>query len=242
MAELEALRAAVLAALDDPDAAAGVDAVGRVCRACVRLLPVDGAAVSIMSDAQNRETVYASDAVSVALGELQFSLGEGPCFQAYATGGPVLVPDLAKAAAPHWPVFAAQVADYPVGALFTFPVQIGTIRLATLDTYRTTAGPLSAAELSVALQVADIAALALSGLAAGDDSWLDEDGRWLEESSTMRHRQVHQATGVLIIQLELPAGQALSRMRAYAFSHDRPLADIAADIVGRRLLLVEDQG
>ena len=238
MAEVETLRAGVLAALGGGGTEAGVDAVGRVCRACARLLPVGGAAVSIMTDQGHREIVYASDVVSTALAELQFSLGEGPCFEAHTTGGPVMVPDLAGGLAPAWPMFATQAAEYSVAALFTFPVQIGAIRLATLDTYRATPGSLTARELATALQVADIAALALSGLMAGDGSWLDSDG-WLEGSAT-RHREVHQATGMLVVQLDLPAAAALATMRAYAFGDGRPLVEVAADIVARRLRLRED--
>ena len=53
-----------------------------------------------------------------------------------AHGSPVLAAGLQ----PGWPVFAAQAAGYPVAAQFTFPVQIGLVRVATLDTYRATPG------------------------------------------------------------------------------------------------------
>jgi GAF domain-containing protein/ANTAR domain-containing protein len=242
VAEVEVLRAAVLAALDDGGAGNGVNVVGRVCRACVRLLPVDGAAVSVMVDAGHREIVYASDAVSSALAELQFSLGEGPCFEAYTMGGPVLVPDLAAGPPPPmWPMFAAEAGGYPVAALFTFPVQIGAVRVATLDTYRSTPGSLGPGELATALQVADIAALALSGLRAESGGWLDGDGRWMDGAG-MRYREVHQATGMLIAHLDLPASAALARLRAYAFGHGRPLLEVAGDIVAGRLKLDEEFG
>src|SRR6476620_10842800 len=107
VAEVEVLRASVLAALGEVGAGSGVDVVGRVCRACVRLLPVDGAAVQVVVDAGQREIVYDRDAVSTALAELQFARGEGPCLEAYVVGGPVLVPDLAAGPPPAWPVFAA---------------------------------------------------------------------------------------------------------------------------------------
>ena len=149
------------------------------------------------------------------------------------------MPDLAAGPPPAWPVFAAEAAAQPVAALFTFPVQIGAVRVATLDTYRSTPGSLDATELSTALQVADIAALALSGLRDGGERWLDGDGRWMEGAG-MRFREVHQATGMLIAHLNLPASAALARLRAYAFGHGRPLLDVAADIVARRLRLDEE--
>jgi hypothetical protein len=88
---------------------------------------------------------------------------------------------------PAWPVCAAEAAAHPVVALFTFPVQIGAVRVATLDTYRATPGPLRPGDLSTVLRVADIAALALSGLRADDGRWLDGDARWMEGGGTVRY-------------------------------------------------------
>ncbi len=81
-----------------------------------------------------------------------------------------------------------------MAALFTFPVQIGAVRVGTLDTYRSTPGSLGPGELATALRVADVAALALPGLRAGGGLWLDGDGRWVAGAG-MRYREVHEATG-----------------------------------------------
>ena len=56
----------------------------------------------------------------------------------------------------------------------------------------------------------------------------------------MRFREVHQATGMLIAHLNLPASAALARLRAYAFGHGRSLREVAADIVAGRLRLDEE--
>jgi hypothetical protein len=90
---------------------------------------VDGASVSLMTTTDDRQVVYASDAVIEHVEALQFSLGEGPCFEAFQTRRPVLVPDLATAAAPAWPLFAAELAGHPVRAIFAFPLQFGAIRI-----------------------------------------------------------------------------------------------------------------
>ncbi|MGH3796640.1 MAG: hypothetical protein ACRDSP_17335, partial [Pseudonocardiaceae bacterium] len=57
-----------------------------VCEVCTTLVPVSGAAIVAMIDANRRETVCASDDVSDQLETLQFSLGEGPCVEASSTG------------------------------------------------------------------------------------------------------------------------------------------------------------
>lgn len=46
---------------------------------------------------------------------------------------------------------------------------------------------------------------------------------------------VHQASGMVAAQLDIGVGEALVRLRAYAFSHDRLVADVARDVVGHRL-------
>jgi hypothetical protein len=46
---------------------------------------------------------------------------------------------------------------------------------------------------------------------------------------------VHQASGMVAAQLGIGVGDALVRLRAHAFGNDRPLADVARDVVARRL-------
>lgn len=226
------IRATVIAALGD--GAQGVDPLVRVCRACVELLPVDGASISVMSGTQHRETLYASDEVINHIEALQFTLGEGPCFEAFETGRAVLVPDLAQASATSWPIFASEIADKPVGAVFAFPIQSGAIRIGAMDMYRRRAGWFTSAELATALQVVDLAAAALLGMHVSG-----LDGEWL--ATLPRDRaEVHQATGMLIAQLGVPAEQALARLRGYAFVSGRLVEDVARDIVGRRLQLADD--
>jgi GAF domain-containing protein/ANTAR domain-containing protein len=233
MTELKGPAASALSALRANAAEGGLDLLGRVCRECVRLVPVDGAAITVVAHAGQRELVHATDAVSTTLADLQFALGEGPSFEAYAGGEPVLVPDLAADLAPAWPVFAVEAATQ-AAALFSFPARIGGISVATFDTHRAVPGPLSPGDLVVARQLAGIAALALSGLSSNAGRWLDGDGSGMSGAG-MRYRQVSQATGMVMAVLTLPPAAALARIRAYAFACGRPLLDVAADIVTRQL-------
>jgi hypothetical protein len=43
------------------------------------------------------------------------------------------------------------------------------------------------------------------------------------------------------IQLKIPVSEALVRIRAHAFAHDRPVGLVAADIVARRLRIEDDR-
>src|SRR4030095_8900339 len=49
------------------------------------------------------------------------------------------------------------------------------------------------------------------------------------------HYVVHQPSGMVAAQLDVSVGQALIRLRAYAFGNDRPLAEVAEDVVARKL-------
>lgn len=52
------------------------------------------------------------------------------------------------------------------------------------------------------------------------------------------HRaEVHQASGMVVVQLGVSVGEALVRRRAHAFAIDRPLSVVAGDVVARRLRL-----
>ena len=49
------------------------------------------------------------------------------------------------------------------------------------------------------------------------------------------HFVVHNAVGAVSVQLGVSVTEALIRLRAYAFSNDRPLREVAEDVVARRL-------
>jgi AmiR/NasT family two-component response regulator len=58
----------------------------------------------------------------------------------------------------------------------------------------------------------------------------------LDEAVAYR-AQIHQASGMVSIQLGVSADDALSVIRAYSFSHDMPIHELATEIVERRLRL-----
>jgi hypothetical protein len=55
------------------------------------------------------------------------------------------------------------------------------------------------------------------------------------ESSGGLQFVVHQAVGMIAAQLEVSVLHAMIRLRAYAFANDRPLGDVARDMVARKL-------
>ncbi|MDN5859139.1 MAG: GAF and ANTAR domain-containing protein [Pseudonocardia sp.] len=232
MAEPGVVTRALLAiARDDPDTADLAVLAGRICRACVDGLGVDGAAISLLTASSARETLHATDPTADLLEDLQFSLGEGACIEAATTGRPVLVPDLAHAAdAARWPMFAAAVAEHTdVRAVFALPLQWGTTNLGVLDMHRAAPGSLDGPRLRDAVAATGTATLMMLGLRTDPG-----DGRWLDGSVSGR-AVIHQATGMIVAQLGVSMTDAFARLRAYAFTQERPLGDVAQDVVSRRL-------
>jgi GAF domain/ANTAR domain len=210
----------------------------RICRACVDGLDVDGAAISLLTTAAARQTLAVTDETAELLEDLQFTFNEGACVEAASTGRPVLVDDLRESIeVTRWPVFAAAVMERtPVRALFALPLQWGAVNLGVLDLYRLTPGPLDDEQLSDALNSADTAALMMLGLRTDPDA---RDIDWLDHAVAYR-AEVHQATGMVSVQLDVGPAEALARMRAHAFVHNRLLIDVARDVVDRRLAFTEN--
>jgi len=70
----------------------------RLCDVCAEITVMSGAGIMLMSDDVPLGSVCATNEVSRIIEDLQFTLGEGPCVDAYNTGRPVLEPDLADPA------------------------------------------------------------------------------------------------------------------------------------------------
>jgi hypothetical protein len=166
------------------------------------------------------------------LEELTLTLGEGPGVDAFG-GGPALAADLtASECLARWPVFAPAAAQAGIGAVFALPLQVGAIRLGVLDLYRTRPGELHGGQLADALLLADTACALLLDAAQRDRPGPNGHG---PEQAGLQHAEVHQATGMITVQLGVTVAVALVRLRAYAYAHDRRLRDVARDVVGRRL-------
>jgi GAF domain-containing protein len=208
--------------------------IEHVCAVVVAAAGVDGVAVTVAVAASPRETLCASDPVVSEVEELALMLGEGPSVEAMESG-PVLVADLA---APdcglRWPMYTPAAMQAGVRAVFALPLRVGAIRLGVMDLYRTEPGGLDREQLADALLLADTACAILLDAGRHYPSRVNGSG---PAQTGLQHPEVHQATGMLIVQLGVSAAVALIRLRAYAYAHDRRLRDVAADIVARRLRL-----
>jgi hypothetical protein len=78
----------------------------RLCRVCPGIAGVTGAGVMLMSGEILRGSLCTSDGVSQVIEELQYTLGEGPCVDAYRQDTVVAEPDLADPVTRQGPFFS----------------------------------------------------------------------------------------------------------------------------------------
>ena len=212
---------------------------GGLCDACIDVLGVSGVGITLMGGAA-AGPVCATDTRTGMMEDLQFTLGEGPCHDAFEGRTAVAAPDLHLDAESRWPAFVQSAAGSGIAAVFAFPMQVERARLGVLTIYQDVAGPLTAAQFTEAEELAEV-------LTTATLSMIRDDTIAPALDDAVAHRaEVHQATGMVASQLDVTTATALARIRAHAFAHDRPIGDVAADIVARRLVLsrheLDDQG
>lgn len=200
----------------------------RLCTEFVAALPVQHAAISTLGPPFELETICSSDALAARLDQLQLDYGEGPCWQAKANRSPVLLSDLREPLAASWPVVHAAIASHEIRAAYAFPLSVGRLSIGAVDLYSAEPDALSPANVATATAMADAAAVVVLRHAMDHR----DDGARDDPSS---RRVVHQATGMVIAQLHVPAEDALLVLRAHAFATAVSVADVAADVVARRL-------
>ncbi len=204
-------------------------------RPFVSAIRVTGAAVTTLGDPLGTQTVFASDEVAAKIDEIQADLGEGPAWDAYATGTPQLEPDLQFSAAVGWPLARVALRETGVGAVHAFPLVIGAMRIGSVGLYTQAAGALTVPQISDASALASIAARHVLQRSFRE---VTEGGPEMRGGEYSR-REVHQASGMVSAQLDIGVDDALVLLRAYAFGNGMSLRDAARDVVERRLDFAE---
>ncbi len=216
-----------------------LEAADRLCRACVTLLEVDAAAISLVFDGANAGTLGSSGPQARIYDELQFTLGEGPCLESVKIRAPVLVFDLADPKDARWPAYGSAMLAHQIRGVFAIPVLVAGECVGALDIFCAAPGPLRSGQSAGAVAAADLAAMPVLDLMHADLQAAVDDPNsnvWAELNMLSRV-EVSQATGMVMAQLDVDAAEALVRLRAHAFANGRSAIDVARDILNRRLRL-----
>lgn len=202
-----------------------------LCQALCEALPVDAAALTLLTDTPYRQLLGVSDRRAVVLEEAEYLTGEGPCVTAAVTGEPVLVNDMSQPVS-KWPLFRAGLEQDGYGAVYAFPLRFESQAFGVAALLCEQPGLIVPQTMQRATQAVGATARVLLPafwrlLAHGTlPSW--EPAGLLET----HWATTHAASGWLSERLGLPVEEALARLRARAFSSGRPLPRISAEILG----------
>ena len=225
----------------------GLSTANQLCTACVSLLDVDGAAISVIFDGASSGTFGSSSEISRRLDEYQFTFGQGPCLDAVATGVAIQAPDLDSVHEQRWPIFTEAVLGDGIRAVFALPVMLTSACVGALDLFRAEPGPLRGDELAGGLLAAELATLPLISMLsqaavidAVDDTVSATNTELSDALLEMDRVEVYQATGMVMAQLDVDAAEALVRVRAHAVATGMTASQVAWAILEQRLVLERD--
>lgn len=209
----------------------------RLCTACVEVLGVTAAGITIMGG-DHAGPLCVSGPNAAALEDEQYTIGLGPRRDAFDTGVSVHAPSFDTETSTRWPTFVALARDCGIRAVFAYPLGTAGATVGVLTLYQQREGALSSAQCHDSEGLVDV--LTETMLSLQDDAPPGTLAPVLDDA--LRYRaQIHQASGMIAIQLEVPTEEALLRIRAHGFANDQTVVETAALIVARRLRLPDDR-
>ncbi|MFL6163336.1 MAG: ANTAR domain-containing protein [Jatrophihabitantaceae bacterium] len=205
----------------------------RLARACVAVLPVAGAGISLIYD-DFRVPLGASDADASCAERLQFTTGQGPCLQAVRSGDTVVAGR--DQIFGSWPEYGQELfAQTPYGAVISLPLAITTAAHGALDLYLTDSPMLQRVSLAdataVRSQVAEAFQRARAMSSAGRMLSDEPQPAWLHGPAARERTHVWIAMGMVMTRYGLQAGDALALLRAHAYGIGTTLDQLSEELI-----------
>ncbi len=202
----------------------------RLCTACVEVLEVTGAGITVLSGT-DPGPICVSDSGVAGLENLQFDLAQGPCRDAFSSGRTVHAPRLDSSHALRWPPFVALAHSSGIRAVSAYPLINETASVGVLTLYRADEGDLSEAQHDDGVAVARVLTDTLISLRAVEAVASTPD------DAVMYRAEIYQASGMVAVQLGVAPAEALLEIRAHGVANGMSALDVAIEIVALRLRL-----
>jgi len=202
-----------------------------LCQACLDVLPVDGAGISLTRGPLRVPLGWSSDTVGLAE-RAQTTVGAGPCLTV-SEGGGALAAD-ATTTAERWPVYWDELHRLtPFRSVASIPLTANEEPpFGALDLYAASADLSSALTLT---EVSDAVARPVAAMLWGryDQLYVEELDvrRWLSGQPAAQRIAVWTAAGMVIAGSGLNDVDALATMRGWAYSHGCSLDEIANSLI-----------
>lgn len=197
---------------------------------CARLLHVTDVTISFVGTS-DQFTLCASSADARNLDEWEFTLKEGPGIDAAATSI-ANTTETAPTDTNPWPRLSAKAHAIGYRSIAGIPIQVEGSTFATLN-LQSRHDTITPEILTDAEHIAtEIAALIVAALTQQAPS----------RSERAEHHRFHQATGMVMAQMGIPAEAAVDVLRAHAWTHDLLLSDVADEVVSHTLSFSPPEG
>ena len=204
-----------------------VDLLGFVVERSVELLDASAAGLLLADSGGTLHLMAATNEATEMVELFQIQNDEGPCLDCFTAGAPVLAPDLG-ADSERWPQFVPVATGAGFRAAHALPLRLRARTLGALNLFRTEPGRLTRADVTTAQALADIATIAiLQHRAAREAQVLSEQLRGALDSRIA----IEQAKGVIAERAGVDMVEAFARLRRYARSNRRLLAEVAQEVV-----------
>jgi hypothetical protein len=205
-----------------------------LARACAQALGVAGAGISVFAD-DFRVPLGASDLDAGTAERLQFTLGEGPCLDAYRHSEPFRGDETRLQG--RWPIFYGElVSRTPFRSVISFPLRLSQSIGGAVDLYQFQADDVDAIASDDLLMLRGRIVAALNWQPATQEADVPGPG-WLHGPTAQRRTRTWIAIGMLNSEFQLNSPDALARLRGYAYANDQALEDVAESLVRRTLPL-----
>jgi GAF domain-containing protein len=203
-----------------------VDLLTVLANRCVELLDADAAGI-LLADAQGVLHVIAASSEEARLLELfQLQNEEGPCFECFRTGQPIVNRDLQEPN--NWPRFAAEARATGYRSVQAVPLRVRSVVIGALNVFLADRSTVADADMLVASALADVATIAVLQQRARSESELVV--QQLQGALNSRIA-IEQAKGMLSERAAIGMDEAFARLRAHARSTSTKLSDVAAALV-----------
>jgi GAF domain-containing protein len=196
---------------------------------CVQLLEVDAAGL-LLADSRGTLRLVAASTEQARVAELfQIQNAEGPCLDCYRTGQVVITSDIgAQQAAARWPRFAAAAQQMGIAGVHAIPMRLRDQVIGTLNLFRAAPDGLDPAVARAARALVDIATIGILQERAVRQQEVVAGQLQVALNSRVT---IEQAKGILAERLQMTPDQAFVLLRGYSRNHNRPLTQLAADVV-----------
>lgn len=210
-----------------------VDLLQTLVERSTSLFDVQAAGILLRDGERDLEVIASTSEESRFVGLMQLRAGEGPCIEAVVTGAAVSVPDV-RAVTGKWPTFAEEALSVGIAAVHAIPMRLRAETIGSLNLFNQSARALDAEDAVAAQALADVATIGI--LQERAHQQIDTTRAQLQRALDSRV-VIEQAKGFLSYVNDVDMDEAFSILRRYARSNHRRIAEVAADVVARRITL-----